>query len=193
MVSVWEETDTVKGKWNILPKMASYRVRSSQWQICSEPSQISHFLNVFLGVFVVIGNTTAEAVHWFSGFVNSKWFWWLGTEVSVYPAFSICFLPGQICCASVNRHRFSREWNVITAAGCVHQVHWRTGSLGFCVISGASNVLQNAFFSRRWHWLSELAASSALNAVPPGSRTTSSVFILTQLRCEEWAWYKPFL
>lgn len=93
MVSVWEETDTVTGKQNILPKMASYGVRSLQWQICTELSQISHFLNVFLGVFVMIRNTTAEAVHRSFGFVNSKWFCWLGMEVSDYPALSIYFLP----------------------------------------------------------------------------------------------------
>lgn len=98
------------------------------------------------------------------------------------PCFLYLLLTWADCCASVNPHRFSWEWNVITAAGCVHQVHWRTGSLGFCVISGASNVPHNAFFSRRWHWLSELDASSALNAVPLGSRTTSSVFTLTQLK-----------
>lgn len=109
------------------------------------------------------------------------------------PCFLYLLLTWADCCAAVNPHRFSREWNVITAAGCVHRVHWRTGSLGFCVISDASNVPHNAFFSRRWHWLSELAASSALNAVSPGSRTTSRVFILTQLRCGEQAWYKPFL
>lgn len=68
----------------------------------------------------------------------------------------------------MNPHWFSQEQNVITAAGCVHQVHWKTGSLGGCVISRASSVLHSAFFSRGWHWLSKLAASSAFNAVPLG-------------------------
>lgn len=68
----------------------------------------------------------------------------------------------------MNPHWFSQEQNVITAAGCVHQVHWKTGSLGGCVISCASSVLHSAFFPRRWHWLSKLAASSAFNAVPLG-------------------------
>lgn len=190
MVSVWEETDTVKGKWNILPKMASYGVRSLKQQICTEPSQISHFLNVSLSIFVMIGNTTAEAAHWFCRFVDSKCFQCLGAEVSFYPIFSICFLPGQIAVPLLNTHQFSQEWYVIT--GCVHLVHWRTGSLGLCVISSASNVPDNAIFSRRWRWLSELAASSSPNTLPLGSRTASSVFILTQLRCGDSAWHKQF-
>lgn len=176
MVSVWEETDTVKEKWNILPKMASYGVRSQQQQICTEPSQISHFLNVFLGIFVMIGNTRDEAVHQLCGFITSQRFQWLS-------CFLYLLLTWAGSCASVNPHWFSWEWNVITAAVCVHQVQGRMGSLGFCVISGASNVPYNAFFYRRQHWLPELAASLALDAVPAEPCTTSSMSVLTQLRC----------
>lgn len=109
------------------------------------------------------------------------------------PCFLCLLLTYLDCCASVSLHWFSQEWSVITAAGCVCQVHWRTGSSAFCVISCASDVSRNAFFYRRRHWLSELAASSALNAVPLGSCTTSGVFIITQLGCWGWVWYKLFL
>lgn len=84
------------------------------------------------------------------------------------PCFLYLLLTWADCWASVNPHWFSWEWNVITAAGCTHQVHWITGSLGGCVISCTPNVLHSAFFLRRWHRLSELAASSALNTVPLG-------------------------
>lgn len=67
-----------------------------------------------------------------------------------------------------------------------------TGSLGFCVISSATNVPCNAFFVRDWPWLSGLVTSSAPSSTL-GSHTTSSVFILTQLRCGKRARYELFL
>lgn len=93
IAAVWEETDTVQVKWNMLPRMESYPVRSLRWQIYSQPSQILLFLNVFLDVFVMTGNTRAEALHWFQGFVGLQCLWWLGIEISIYPAFSIYFFP----------------------------------------------------------------------------------------------------
>lgn len=107
------------------------------------------------------------------------------------PWFLYLLLTWADFCASVNPHWFSWEWNVIIAASCIHQVYWRAGSLGFCVISSATNVSCDAFFSRGCYWLSGLVTSSAPNSAL-GSHTTSSVFILTQLRCGKPAQYKPF-
>lgn len=98
------------------------------------------------------------------------------------PWFLCLLLTWADFCASMNAHWFSWEGNVITAAGCVHQVYWRVGSLGFCVISSATNVPCNAFFSRGWPWLSGLVISSAPSSAL-GSHMTSSVFILT---AEAW-------
>lgn len=96
-------------------------------------------------------------------------------------------------CASMDPHWFSWEWSVIAAAGCVHQVYWRAGSLGFCVISSATiYILCNAFFSRGWPWLSGLV-TSLTPGFALGSHSTCSVFILTQVRCGKRARYKLFL